>query len=386
LIGHCPAGEKMNQLSHFEFRPKDLRPLSDYNENDAQKILSEIANEIHKLITKEPLIPTPGNSTDQSNKRNKATSFKNIAINIDINDLKTGFNNFVEQFRQLPKILVENLQNENYATIRKQLPLNFYKDNKNDLKQLPLLILSHLDEEGFLNISPQKQQDDHFYFYAKKFGIGYESFNVKCNIDDDGSESVIRTVELNAYSPISDLDIAIKIRERDPDGNFREIREGKIQPLDDHKLTLTSVVHNSGGMTAKISISPSLKPGDNLQYKIYNYHLPPKTYAINLPNDEFIKRIDPHDYFGWNITRPTKNFILEIQFPFNTCPHEYWHEVSLASSMAVSSEEKHLLEKQRISPSNDSMRFPDLIKLEVDYPLYGLVYSLGWNPIILNTV
>jgi len=77
-----------------------------------------------------------------------------------------------------------------------------------------------------------------------------------------------------------------------------------------------------------------------------------------------------------------RNFVIQVKFPFGSCPSEYWHEVRWYATTAQEGE-VHLGEQGRIErPKKDPTIDPDLLRLEVDFPLNGLVYILGWKPLL----
>jgi len=72
---------------------------------------------------------------------------------------------------------------------------------------------------------------------------------------------------------------------------------------------------------------------------VYDYYLPPGLFGINLTKDEIDRRESSDDYFGWHIERPTKNFIIQVQFPKDIRPKEYWGEVKYAAAAGETSRE-----------------------------------------------
>lgn len=231
--------------------------------------------------------------------------------------------------------------------------------------------------------SREMGDEENYLYQANRFGMGYRMFTVKCEIEDDGSAKVIRTVDLEAFSLIKEIDTTINIPEKDPDGRYRDIQLGKIKSSDNRQLTLSLVYPKPGMISGKINIQPALQKGERLKYQVYDYYLPKELFAIDLTPEEYENRENPNDYFGWHITRPTRKLIFQIQFPFGNRPNQFWSEVHYAASSALPQNEVQLGEQRRlVQPVVYDEVDQDLIRLDVDYPLSELIYILYWKPVL----
>ena len=150
---------------------------------------------------------------------------------------------------------------------------------------------------------------------------------MQCIIEPNGSAKVFRDVEIEAYSLVSEIDTFINLPEAREDEESKEIEPGEIESKDYHTLELSVIDSKPGGMTTKIQIRPPLKTGEHLEYRVFEFVLPPDLYAINFKAEDYKKREDQTDYFGWHINRPTKEFILEVQFPPDSSPKDYHLQV-----------------------------------------------------------
>jgi hypothetical protein len=220
-----------------------------------------------------------------------------------------------------------------------------------------------------------------YEYQANRYGVGYQDFDVHCIIDEDGSATVVRDVQVEAFSTVGELDTFIRIKEEDPFGQSRNIKKGKITTRSDRNLKLIVIEEKPGMLLADIKIAPSLKKGEKLQYAIEE-HLPKGLFAINLDEDELSKRETKYDYFGWHINRPTKSFALKVEFPPNIIPIDYDAEVKYAASAGNPSNRVQYEEQNNLKPiivEHNANR--SILRLEVNYPLYGLVYILRWEPV-----
>ena len=226
--------------------------------------------------------------------------------------------------------------------------------------------------------------ETHYLYQAKRYGIGYRKFDVQCIIDMDGSANVIREVELEAFSEISELDTFINIPEAGSDGRGRDIKIGNITSLDGRKLSLKVQERKPGRMNAKIRIAPPLTSGETLAYRIHDFYLPPGMFSIDLSKEELQKRENPDsDYFGWHVNRPTQNFKIQVFFPQGKQPDIYQGEVRYASSAGnPSTNHQYEEQKQLDRPDLNWNIDRHVLSLAVKYPLSGLIYILGWKPLI----
>jgi len=225
-----------------------------------------------------------------------------------------------------------------------------------------------------------------YEYQAKRYGMGYSSFEVQCVIEPDGSAKVIREVTIEAYSELSSLDTFIRIAEKDPDGKSRDVEIGQIETKDkDRQLTLKPITSQQGRTLAKIDIYPPLKSGETLHYIISDFHLPKGLFGINLSREEISKRENPIDYFGWHINRPTRKFVMQIYFPTGGQPVGFRSEVRYTKAAGDISDQKPIEEEKKLKKpvfSRSGDRY--VLNSQIDYPLSGLIYMVGWNPISKN--
>ncbi len=228
-----------------------------------------------------------------------------------------------------------------------------------------------------------------YKYQAKRYGMGYDSFELQCIIDLDGSAKVIREVKTKAYSEISVFDTFIRIQEKDPDGKSRDVELGEIESNDKNRqLTLRTIKNQpgSGNISAKIDVYPPLKSGDILSYRISDFYLPKGLFGIDLSRQELQKRENPIDYFGWHINRPTRKFTLQIFFPAGRQPVVFRSEVRYAKAAGDISDQGPTEEAKNLKPptlSRSGDRY--VLNLEIEYPLSGLIYMIGWYPVSRNS-
>ncbi len=227
-----------------------------------------------------------------------------------------------------------------------------------------------------------------YTFSAARYGIGYDDLAIECLMHLDGSATVTRTVSVEAFSQIEKLDTYLVIPEEPPEGQSWDIDLLEVRSLSvDMKVSLSEVLPAQGRLSALLELGPPLIKGQQVQYEMRE-ELPPSLYAIGLTDEEKAKRKTPYDYFGWTISRPTRRLRLRVFFPERLRPEGHGLEVRYASAApGIPSETYQLEEQGRLGrPSLDgpqAARF--CLKLEVEYPMTGLVYILRWEPLTPGT-
>ena len=221
-----------------------------------------------------------------------------------------------------------------------------------------------------------------FQYSAQRYGVGYNLIDVECNIEKNGSAIVKRTVEVRAHSQLSDLDTFLLIpRDSSSANESWAVGFSSIKSLTDGRIVTPGKVEEEfGRLSVTFNIAPPLFDGDSVTYEMAE-ELPVNFYAIGYTQDALDNRQTKDDYFGWTINRPTKKLSLRVTFPTGDEPQLYNGEVRFASASGFSARRFQYEEQKRLRPvleSWDSDRH--VLKLEVDYPMTGLVYILRWTP------
>jgi hypothetical protein len=228
-----------------------------------------------------------------------------------------------------------------------------------------------------------------YRYSAERYGIGYGWLEVQCTIHPDGSAEVQRKVEVEGHSEISELDTFLLIPEKPPPGEKWDIDFVQVRSLSPgYNVSLIHIPEQEGKLSALIAISPQLGEGQSVIYEMIE-KLPPRLYAINFTKEELAKRKSPYDYFGWNINRPTRRLSLRVYFPEDVKPDVYVLEVRYASAApGIPSESFQYKEQGRLE--KPSLVGPEggryFLKLDVDYPMIGLVYILRWQPLVKDLI
>jgi len=237
--------------------------------------------------------------------------------------------------------------------------------------------LFRLSEEAPL--LQEQAEEAAFRFHAMRYGMGHRSLDVCCFIQEDGSAIVRRRAIIEAYAELSQLDTFLVIPEESPPGE----KERKLAYKSLRSLTAgrsISLIHTPGearALSLVMAISPPLNKGETLEYILEEY-THDKVYAVDITMEELLKRASPYDYFGWNVTRPTQRLSLKVIFPDGVRPSEYAVEVRYASAgPSLVSERKQVEEQNRLEqPVLEREGDSYVVKLNVDYPMTGLVYLL----------
>ncbi|MCC6601598.1 MAG: hypothetical protein IT327_00220 [Anaerolineae bacterium] len=223
-----------------------------------------------------------------------------------------------------------------------------------------------------------------YTYFASRYGIGYDSLEIKWMINEDGSALLQRVIEIEAFSRVESLDTYLLIPESDDDRKIDFISVDSLSPK--WSISLSDVKKELGRGSAMISISPPLKIEEKMRYRMVE-ELPPGLYAIGMTSTELSKRKSAYDYCGWNINRPTRKVSLQIEFPSVIKPENYSLEVRYASTSGFPSSKKHFEESQRFDPvlTLNPQRDKSILRLDIDYPMIGLIYILRWQPLAKET-
>ena len=223
-----------------------------------------------------------------------------------------------------------------------------------------------------------------YTYFASRYGIGYDSLEIKWMINEDGSALLQRTIEIEAFSGVENLDTYLLIPENEENRKIEFISVDSLSPK--RNISLSDVKKEPGKGSAMISISPPLKKEEKMRYKMVE-NLPPSLYAINMTSQELSERQEAFDYCGWNINRPTRKVSLQVEFPNIIKPDEYNLEVRYATTSGFPSSRKHFEESRRFDPilTLSPQRDKSILRLDIDYPMIGLIYILRWRPVAAET-
>lgn len=221
-----------------------------------------------------------------------------------------------------------------------------------------------------------------YKYFAGRYGMGNRSIEVQWAIRDDGSASLVRMIDLEAYSQVTTLETYLAIPEKSTSGSIRDIGLEDIESEPPFReVKATKVEQHSNRLSVSLSIDPPLRKGDLLKYKMQE-NLAKKLYSIELTAEQQKLREKQYDYSGWNINLPTKKIVLKVFIPTKAKPKEFWAEVRYASTAGFPANRIQLEETERLpKPSFSFEGELFVLKLEVDYPMLGLIYLLAWEPV-----
>ncbi len=231
---------------------------------------------------------------------------------------------------------------------------------------------------------------DQFYTYStKRYGIGYDSLDIECIIDEDGSAVIRREVVATAYSEVDTLYTYLLTAEESPSGKKRNLQHGNLKSLTESKSVTwkANKKRRDDRLSGEIIIFPPLSVGESITYEMRE-NLPKKLFAINLSKIELGKRETPWDYINWNIIRPTRKLSLRVYFPEYAKPKYVNAEVRYSTPAGLSignlqHEERKLLHDQVKEETGGGQ---SVLKLEIDYPMPGLVYEIRWLPLAAEDI
>ncbi|MCP5094107.1 MAG: CpsD/CapB family tyrosine-protein kinase [Chloroflexi bacterium] len=232
--------------------------------------------------------------------------------------------------------------------------------------------------------TPVDHDEQSFLNSAQRYGLGYNSVSVRCIINPDGSAKIIRKIEATAFSKFARLDTYLLIT-----GKSNDMEIGTIQSLTPGRtIIIGDVKEELGRLSAELSFDPPLIEKETITYAMEEELVSSGLFAIGLSENEMSKRTTPYDFFNWNINRPTQKLTLEVCFPKYVKPYVYGAEVRYASASGFPSSRLHDVELKHLSrPTWDkTSEDQNILRLDVKYPMIGLIYGLRWQPLISGEV
>ncbi len=250
-------------------------------------------------------------------------------------------------------------------------------------ERLLFLVLGYLGV-AFLRWVIRKTIDElHYLYRAKRYGMGYSNFRVQCIISENGSARIVREVEVEAYSEVSEIDTFVRMEKENFDELSGNIRLGSIKSKSGRKLNLVPFFEKNPGISsANITFAPPLKAGDREHYSINDFYLPEGLYGIAFSDSDTPKKMFK---WGWHVNRPIRKLIIRVQFPYEMEPRTYSHNVVTSAAAGKATENvKHGEKKRLILSSLEMIDGRQTLHAEIDYPLCGLIYLIRWDWIRKN--
>lgn len=215
-----------------------------------------------------------------------------------------------------------------------------------------------------------------YTYSAARYGMGYDTLRLRLSIREDGSAEVYRYVDVEAYSQIDSLDTYLLKNEEEEGNSVIQLKEA-ISLSPDKVIRIEDKRDDMSRLSSVMIISPQLSYGDRLTYEMLE-ETTPGLFAVDL--ETLQEREVPNDFFGWNINRPTRKLILEVHFPKDCIWDKYESEVRYADVGGHPSPNLQLAEKRRLQePKVKSVNQHPVLRLEVEYPMTGLIYILRWQ-------
>jgi hypothetical protein len=170
-----------------------------------------------------------------------------------------------------------------------------------------------------------------------------------------------------------------------PLGEKREVVSVDIEPVAPPPyVSLVRTVPLEKKLFAEIAFSPELHEGTAAGFKMTE-KLSPGLFAVGLSEKDLRKRCNPDkDYFGWNIDRPTRTLRLKVFFPEGVKPRVFGSEVRYAIAFSDTETARFQYEEQKRLQGpflTGPERLSYILKLDVEYPMIGMIYILYWQPI-----
>jgi hypothetical protein len=222
-----------------------------------------------------------------------------------------------------------------------------------------------------------------YKYSAKRYGIGYGSLEVSCILHLDGSAIIRRKLLVEAYSRINGLETSLFVPETSEPGSWNESINPRVEAdAKDYIVSLGSVKTIEKKQFAQIVFAPELNEGKTLTFAM-EQDVFPGVFATAL-SEKDVNKLKEKDYFGWNIDRPTRSLHLRVYFPEKMKPTvfgtlvQYNIAFSDIETARYQYEEQKRLKEARLVESDEGK---PVLKLDIDYPMVGLMYILYWLPV-----
>jgi hypothetical protein len=214
---------------------------------------------------------------------------------------------------------------------------------------------------------------------AKRYGMGYESMDIECEVRDDGVK-LHRLLRIRAYSVLRQIDNTLYLRQ--DAGSSNQLVPPTIKSMDNSRtLSIEHAVEVPN--TVVVSISPPLRETETAEF-VLTEEIRGAFYKTTISRAELQRRNreNDQDFFAWRIDRPTRKLSLKVTFPSNAKPTEYSYNVFFAPiTQGLPTREQHEELKRLNGPLlRTSHRGQPQLVLDVDYPAVGLLYAIYWNP------
>jgi hypothetical protein len=208
---------------------------------------------------------------------------------------------------------------------------------------------------------------------ARFYGLSYESLEVEGTLHLDGSMVIRRTMKLLAFNDrVEKVDHYMLAREAPAAG---QSIKAKITGRQTRNVELDLYVYlQAPDRSYNIVIfKPPLRRNEVAEY-VYEEVLPAGSFAMK--GDDLPPHM-PYEYVAWDITRPTKNFVLRVVIPKGanvvTSDHDVWFGVTRMS---------HEREYGRVHGgySESETNASKILTISVAQPVLGLTYVIKWLP------
>lgn len=219
---------------------------------------------------------------------------------------------------------------------------------------------------------------------AQTYGFRYERLHVRTVLSQDGSAIVSRTVKVVGTSAeLAEVHHYLMVPgSREDAQSAQSVGVAQLSCDDPRRVVAVEKVNSpEGNSRFKVKISPALARGGDIEYMLEET-VPPASFAVT--RDQLQPGF-PYEYVAWEVSRPTKELVLETEIPLalGTQMHnldvwrgtEYGHDTLVSEFDRVKPEWK---EDTRYLAGEDYHR----LVLKVRFPILGMRYVTKWTPVV----
>jgi len=246
---------------------------------------------------------------------------------------------------------------------------------------------------------PVSKHSRAYWANAQVYGYKYEKLQVRAVMGEDGSASVSRTVKVVSTSPeLREVHHYLMVP-----GSKENLEESpslvaKLISCDDPLRGLNIEKKNGEGrptfgrLRFVVKIEPPLGKRKGIEYALQET-APSGTFALT--KDQLPSGME-HEFFAWEISRPTRELLLEIKIPIRTATEnqvfDVWRGTEFGPSTFVPEFERvKSFSKAKGERRRDFTGWRRVIKgikgrdyiictLIVPYPILGMRYVVKWSP------
>ena len=219
-----------------------------------------------------------------------------------------------------------------------------------------------------------------YRYLAERFGVGHRNVTFECEINADGTGTVRRTIQVEAFSQISSLGSFLLFPEATSAEDGKSLTVLAVQSRDpEYEITYRPVQEDPSRLSIDLTFKPALENGARVTYTMTEATLEP---VFPMRREEGAGDEENRGYFGWTVYRPTRNLTVRVVLPHAFRVERKWLDIQRASTYGLPVEHIEQREWRNLAQLGDELLEDGrrALTLHAEYPVHGFVYLLNWLP------